>query len=161
MERRESQLLRWDHGLILIFFHPTRWGQGVGFLKIVVVPNRKAGSNDPATGALPRGSKIEPSGNPDRLQKRLIMTDDEQRAVIGPQARFDGFDGFDVQMIGRLVEDQQRRRHRSAQHAGKACTKHLPAAQMSRNLQGGIGSKHEPGQRRMAFICTRLRMEAR
>jgi hypothetical protein len=26
--------LRWDHGLILIFFHPTRWGQGVGFLSI-------------------------------------------------------------------------------------------------------------------------------
>ncbi len=31
---------------------------------------------------------------------------------------------------------------------------------MSYDLQGGIGAEHEPGQGSMAFICTRLRMEA-
>ena len=51
--------------------------------------------------------EIEPAGDPYRLQERLIMTDDEQRAVIGPQACFDRLDGLQVQMIGRLVQDQK------------------------------------------------------
>src|SRR6266702_5600618 len=55
-----------------------------------------------------RGGEIEPARDPYRLQERLIMADDEQRAVISPEARFDGFNGLEVQMIGRLVQDQKR-----------------------------------------------------
>jgi hypothetical protein len=51
--------------------------------------------------------EIEPSRDPYRLQEWLIMADDEQRAVISPQAGFDGFNGLEVQVIGRLVQDQK------------------------------------------------------
>lgn len=34
MMRQASQQSGWDHEIHTHFFHPTRWGQGVGFLKI-------------------------------------------------------------------------------------------------------------------------------
>lgn len=51
-------------------------------------------------------------------QKRLVVADDQQRAVIGAQARLDRFDGSDVEMVDQLVEDQQGRR-RHAENAGE------------------------------------------
>lgn len=51
-------------------------------------------------------------------------------------------------MIGGLVKDQQRRRRPPTQHASKARTKHLPAAQASDHLQGSISAKHESGHGR-------------
>ena len=38
------------------------------------------------------------------------MADDQQGAVIAAQPRLHCLDRFEVEMVGRLVEDQQRRR---------------------------------------------------
>ena len=62
--------------------------------------------------------QIHPPRNPDRLQKRLVMADDQQCAVAGPKAGFDRFGRIDVQMVGGFIEDQQSGRRR-AQHAGE------------------------------------------
>ncbi|WP_167772206.1 hypothetical protein [Bradyrhizobium frederickii] len=47
------------------FFHPTRWGQGVGFLKITARSERQAGSDDPAMDAQ-LGGDIDPPPDPGR-----------------------------------------------------------------------------------------------
>jgi hypothetical protein len=48
--------------------------------------------------------------NPDIFQECPIVADDQQRTVISAQDGLDSLNGVDVQMIGRLVKDQQRRR---------------------------------------------------
>ena len=45
----------------------------------------------------------------DRLQEILVVAHHQQGAVVAGQARFDGGDGVEVQMVGGLVQDQQLR----------------------------------------------------
>ena len=55
-------------------------------------------------------SQLQPPLYPDTLEKRLVMADDEQCPVIGAQPGLNRSNRVDIEMIGRLVEDQQWRR---------------------------------------------------
>lgn len=56
--------------------------------------------------------------DPDRVEKPGIVADDEQRAIIGGEAGFDGGHGLDIEMVAGLIEDQEMRRLRRAQYTG-------------------------------------------
>ena len=81
--------------------------------------------------------KLQPPRNADRLQKRFVVTDDEERAVIGPEPGLHRLDGIDVEMVRRLVQDEERRRRSAAEHAGKPRAQELPAAEAAGDLKGG------------------------
>ena len=52
---------------------------------------------------------------PISIEKRLVVADHQQCAVVGAKACLDRLDRLDVEMVGRLVEDQQLRRPGAAQ----------------------------------------------
>lgn len=52
----------------------------------------------------------EPPFDADRLQEVCVVTDDQKRAVIGQKRCFDRSNRGEIQVIGRLVQDQQLRR---------------------------------------------------
>ena len=56
------------------------------------------------------GSQFQPTLYSDTFDKRLVMGDDDERAVISTQPGLDRSDRADVEMVGRLAEDQERRR---------------------------------------------------
>ncbi len=87
------------------------------------------------------------------------MANDQQCTVIGSEARFDGGDGIDVEVIGRFIEDQQRRRCRAAEDAGKAGAQKLAARQSGNDLQRRVRPEHESGERCAAGILIRLRIQ--
>ncbi len=80
------------------------------------------------------------------------MADDDECAVIGEQPSFNRLDGVDIQMVGRLVENEQRWGIGTAECAGKAGAQHLPAAQRLHPLQGRIRAKAKAGQCRPAGV---------
>ena len=56
------------------------------------------------------------------------MADDEKRSVVSAKASLHRLDGIDIEMVRRLVEDEQRRRRSATEHTGKAGAQELPAA---------------------------------
>ena len=44
---------------------------------------------------------------PYSFQKGRVVTDDEERAVESPQCFLEKLDGFDIKVVGRLVENDQ------------------------------------------------------
>jgi len=76
----------------------------------------------------------------DIREKSSVVTDDEERAVVVAKARPDGFDGPNIEVVGRLVEHQQFRRAIGANGDGEAGPQHLAAAQVSRD-QNQLGSR--------------------
>lgn len=89
------------------------------------------------------------------------MADDQQGAVIGPKASLHGGDGIDIEMVRRLIKDQQLRRLRASQNTGETCPEHLPARECCNDLQGGIGTKHEACERGAAGILPGLRVKTK
>src|SRR3546814_20397986 len=75
-----------------------------------------------------RRAQLKRALDSDRVQKRAVVTDDEQSAVIGGEAGFDGGQGLAVEMVAGLVEGQQLWRLRGAGDAGEAGAEHLGAA---------------------------------
>jgi hypothetical protein len=55
-----------------------------------------------------------------RGEERLVVAHDQQGTVISAQARFDGFDGRRIKVIGWFVENEQRWRVLASKHAGEA-----------------------------------------
>ena len=55
------------------------------------------------------------------------MADDDQRAVKSFQRIFQFLDGSEIEMVGRLVQQQEERRLRARENAGKACAQPLAA----------------------------------
>jgi len=55
------------------------------------------------------------------------VTDDEQRAVERTQSPFKHFGGFDIEVVGGLVENEQPWWMRAGQHAGEAGTQAFSA----------------------------------
>ena len=53
-------------------------------------------------------------------EKRRIVADDHQGAVKGAQRLFQEFHRFDVEMVGRLVENEQPGRTLAGKRTGKA-----------------------------------------
>ncbi len=53
------------------------------------------------------------------LKKHLIMTDHEQSPIIPAEPGLHRLNGLNVQGVGRLIEDQQRRRMSAAEDTGQ------------------------------------------
>ncbi|MNV93647.1 hypothetical protein D3C71_1883610 [compost metagenome] len=64
-------------------------------------------------GVRNRGASGSPKGKPpidaNIAKKRFVMADNQERAIIGPQAGLHGRDGIDIQMVCRFIEDKQLR----------------------------------------------------
>src|SRR5947207_9612108 len=58
---------------------------------------------------------------PDRPQERLVVADHDQRAVESFQRIFQFLDRSEIEMVGRLVQQQQERRLRPREDAGEPC----------------------------------------
>ena len=68
----------------------------------------------------------------DRLQECLIVADHDQRAVESAQRVFQFLDRREIEMVGRLVQQQQEWRLRSCEHAGHSRAQALAAARACR-----------------------------
>jgi len=66
----------------------------------------------------------EPLLDPDGIEKDRVMADDDQCAVVTGQGRFEQFDRLDVEMVGRLIEQQQVGWPRSASAPAPAVSAH-------------------------------------
>jgi hypothetical protein len=69
------------------------------------------------------------------LQERLIVADGDHGAVKPGQRGLQHFDGRQVEVIGRLVQQQEERRLRPREHAGQSAAQVLAAAERARDLQ--------------------------
>src|SRR6185369_15752410 len=58
--------------------------------------------------------------DPDRPQERFVVADHDQCTVESFQCIFQFLDGSEVEMVGRLVQQQQERRPRACEYAGEA-----------------------------------------
>ena len=95
------------------------------------------------------------------IQKRAVVRDDQRAALEAVQPVFQPFQRRDVQMVGRLVQDQQVRIVSSS--ARQAQPRFLPAGERpDRRIQRQAG-QIQPGQDALALagsIC-RLRCSRR
>ena len=77
-----------------------------------------------------------PDAGADGVQKIAVMADDQHRAAVGLEVIFQPFHGFQVQVVGRLVQDQQIRTLQ--QQTGQAQTSLLTAGKDARQFDPGI-----------------------
>ncbi len=96
----------------------------------------------------------------DRLQKRLVMADGDQRAVESFQRIFQLFDGSEIEMVGRLVQQQEERRLRACEYAGEARAKPLAARERGGDLQRRPVTERKPRQRGVGLVGREFRIQA-
>src|SRR5258705_11573730 len=65
--------------------------------------------------------------DPDRPQEHLVVADGDQRAVESLQRIFQFFDRGEIEMVGRLVQQQEERWPRACEDAGEACAQPFAA----------------------------------
>ncbi len=87
------------------------------------------------------------------------MGHDEQRAIIGVERRLKRTERFKIKMISRLIEQEQRRGHAAAEHAGQRHPQGFAAAYPRHRSLGGRGTKAESSKRGSAAIIVHLRIE--
>jgi len=65
----------------------------------------------------------------DGAQECIVMANDDQCAVIAQEPLLNSGDAVEIEMVGRLVQHQQRWQRRTAQHAGQTRSQQLAAAE--------------------------------
>lgn len=56
---------------------------------------------------MPIGVEFQGGVDPDPAEKRMVVADDEQRTAVVVQGLRELFDASDVEIVGRLIQDQQ------------------------------------------------------
>src|SRR5690606_10336271 len=83
----------------------------------------------------------------DSAQQLAVVAYEQQGAVVGEQCIFESLDRFHVQMVGRLVEDQEVG---VGQHHHRECyARALAAGESVCNALNFVSGKTEPGQVRL------------
>jgi hypothetical protein len=96
----------------------------------------------------------------DRLQESPVVADRDQGTVESRQCGFQHFDRRQVEMIGRLVQQQQEQRPRPREHASQPGAQALAAAERARRLQRRFVAEREAGQCRVGFVVGQIRVQA-
>ena len=104
-----------------------------------------------------RPVKAQPAGDPDRPQERHVVADHDQRAPVAGQRLRQLPDRGHVQVVGRLVEQQQLRRRVGEQQRGEHGAEPLAAGQRPRHLVRPRAAEQEPGQPRPDLVDRRAR----
>ena len=78
------------------------------------------------------------------VEQRAVVGDDEHSAVVAGQKAFQPLQGFDIQVVGRLVEQQEP--GAGLQQAGQAEAGLLPAAEDGHRRGLAHGIEPQPGQ---------------
>ena len=73
------------------------------------------------------------------------MTDDQERTIIGFESRLKRGQSLQVEMICRLIQDQQLRNRNASKRTGQPSAKPLASTQLPDDLFGIFPSKPEPG----------------
>ena len=89
-------------------------------------------------GSLGEIVEVDAPGDPQRVQEGRVVADDEERAVIGRQPGLEGRDRVQVEVVGRLVEEQEGRGRAVAERAGEGGPDLLAAAQRRDGAVGGF-----------------------
>ena len=113
---------------------------------------------------LTRCAEFRPALDGDVGPEMRVAADDEQRAVISPQTGFDGFNGIEIEVVCRLVEDQPSgracppRARRRARRAAPARRSACPSPNATRGESAGA-YRMESG--RNITICGNMIMSPR
>ena len=94
----------------------------------------------------------------DRPQECLVVADGDQRAVRSSQRIFKLLDRGEIEMVGRLVQQQEERRLRACERRGETRAQPLAAAERGRDLQRRPVTERKPRQRRVSLVSRKLRI---
>jgi len=89
------------------------------------------------------------------------MTGDDNRAVIRLQRRFECFDGFDIKVVARFIQQQKLARLAVSETASQSDPHPLSTAEQSDLLIGVIAAKQEARERGATVVLARLGIKAR
>ena len=119
-------------------------GDGFGFVKVVVARVRVE----------PPARKVERAVC-EGVQKCPVVADEQNRARVGLQIVLEPRDGLDVQVVGRLVEHQKRRRFQKEFCEGNA---HLPTARELGTRARHIGNFETQAEQNSLDARTQFRL---
>src|SRR5882757_3823278 len=90
--------------------------------------------------------------DPDRPQERFVVADHDQRAIESFQCIFQFLDRSEIEVVGRLIQQQEERRPRAGEDAGETRAQALAAAECPRDLQRCPVTERKPRQRGMGLV---------
>src|SRR5690606_13347674 len=102
--------------------------------------------DDRIAGASPGRMRLrqhDPALDPDRLQESLVVAHHQERAVVAKQRVLQRLQRIEVEVVGWLVQDQQRWRLLAAQYAGERCPQPLTPAERADRPQRLVVGEQE------------------
>src|SRR5699024_3658529 len=92
------------------------------------------------------GGQVDPDIDADAIEESVIMTDDDETAVVRVERSNELVDAIEIEAVGRLVEDEQLVRWIGEQHYGQGDAEPFPAGEVTDLAVDGLGAEEEPGE---------------